>query len=653
MPLPSTSKYEIAEITPGLTYADSTIGSSKMSDASPSVTHINIPECKNFTAKFKYNFYQKTETVEEYVPPVALVGVLDKLPRYVELAWQPPGSSLNDAAVAAAKASKEWIDLITPSPLLTSPGLIKANAESNRINSENNYVNPGFISHTFSDVSAIEQGSADMENYSRITNSSAESLYKMAKEQSEILLKVGEKAPDFFKEKLTAFTDAYSTLADLPTTSLGLRVIGSKDTEDDSTFLRTILSNVSLNVKINSKVTNDVFRNSMMSSTPINTSALEKVHAESSYMMSERKASLVAGGYVDGFAIKTERYDEYRKNVYEIVGYIIDRYVSTPSGLVKNKTFYLDGSSKNSLVDTSVLYGSTYFYAINVIAAVRILTYSSSADGKPALNTFFISSQPASVAVECFEHTPPPEPDDVEFLYDYSKNSIILHWRPPVNPQADIRQYQVFRRKSVTHPFELIAMLSFDNSSKKYTTGERVDGNKEDVESALQPLIVRSDYESNVYEDQEFVIDSEMQESSDYIYAICSVDAHGMISNYSTQYRVYFDFYKNKLIPKIICDKGSPKPYPNMNMRLDVFKDVIHIEGQEQREMRAYFTPEYLRLADQSGNIRDVVKFKRPDKPTEDPHYLLQLINLDNKKMQMLKITINDDSGLTIPASKI
>ena len=601
----------------------------QISDPSLSIIEVNVPDVKELTSEFRYNFYTRDERTTEFVP--TSMTPLDKIPRYVRLEWTLPLLSLNDVG-GSIKA-----------PV---PGTIKMNIDKTA--SEDSYVNPDYVSHTFSDVSAIENGSADMENYSRITNSSAESVFKMAKEQVEAIIKEGERKDEIFNSQVSTFAQTFNSLSNLPNNALGLRVFDkSGRTEDTSQFLRAVLNNVSLSVKVNKKVIVDVFKNSKMSSSKNNLDTLKSLYEESKKFVKNRKKTLINPVTV------SDKYSSEDRNSVRLLGYIIDRYESTAEGLVKDKTFYLDGSQNSTYDDTTVLYGKTYFYSIRSVASVKVLAYAYDEE-TPVLAELFLASRPTTSAVECFEFVPPPEPEHINFIYDYSEKNLLIVWDPPTNPQRDIKQYQVLRRKSHLHPFELVAQYCFDDSDpgpggSRYVTGEKVDGNKPDISPDLSYLVTQSKFPVLVHRDEDFFVDAEMSEASKYIYAICSVDAHGMVSNYSTQYEVTFDVYKNRLVSRVICDKGSPRPYPNMNMRMDVFKDALRISGNEQREMQVYFSPEYLNLTDAAGTIRKVVEVQTSDKSTDKPYYLMQLINLDNQKFQTLKLSIVDPDGLTVP----
>jgi hypothetical protein len=140
--------------------------------------------------------------------------------------------------------------------------------------------------------------------------------------------------------------------------------------------------------------------------------------------------------------------------------------------------------------------------------------------------------------------------------------------------------------------------------------------------------------------DLDFKADPETLTVSKFIYAITSVDAHGLISNYSSQFEVTFDFLKNQLVKKIISNSGAPRAYPNMYLMTDTFKDVIKTSGGFSKKMKIYFMPDYLKLGNQqNGIIQKMVETKQ-----SDSFYKIQFINLQNQKSDSIKIKIDDSN---------
>jgi hypothetical protein len=82
-----------------------------------------------------------------------------------------------------------------------------------------------------------------------------------------------------------------------------------------------------------------------------------------------------------------------------------------------------------------------------------------------------------------------------------------------------------------------------------------------------------------------------------------------------------------------------------MKLKVDAFKDLIRLEGQNQRQMKISFSPEYFKVSDNKGIIHQIVETNYPGR-ADTPYYLLQLINLDNQKIETVKMTIQDPESI-------
>lgn len=615
---------------------------SRVSDPSSTFEEINVPEVKDAKSEFIYNFYTRDERV---APPQnttqstnafpSQVISLNKIARYVTIKWTSP--SLSEFQTTKEDIASEKFFLIKDC--------------ANSIISEDNFFNPGYINHTFSNVDIIEQGSSDLEKFSRISRHDAESVFRMSKYQIQEAANLAPSDDKNYSDGLKDVTDTYTSLSDFPKTSLGLRVYDENNNlSDNDDLIASIADDISLNLKINSSVIPDIFENSLEKMKVGNLRVLNESHANA--MLGKNNSALLIDPISNDTNVTST---SYLRQPIKLIGYILDRYDVKNDGIKKDKTFYIEDIQQTRFEDTTVLYGKTYIYSIRVVAAVKLLTYKSEGSGVDS-SLVYVSSRPTSSPVECYEHVPPPEPNNLKFTFDYKKRNLIILWDTPVNHQRDVKQFQVFRRKSIKEPFELIAQYGFDLSvagpnGKRYTTGERVDANKIDLLPEDKYLVhsqdpsVDKEYPVYMHVDEDFVVDEEFFNSSKYIYSVCSVDAHGMISNYSSQHYVTFDSNKNRLTTREICGPGSPRQYPNMNLKADAFKDTIKVEGEASRQLNVYFTPEYLTVKDERNISYKIVEAQTTN---SNPYYLLQLINLDNQKMQLLKINIKDPQNLTV-----
>lgn len=604
---------------------------SVMSDPSEIIREINVPEVLDLESSFVYNYYMRDERISSQISNLSL----DKCPRYVSLKWALPSFSQLIQDTSNSETNNESMSI---------------SSNSEKIISEDNFFNPGYISHTFSNISAIEQGSSDLENYSRMSRHDSESVFKMSKKQiHEIANSYSADDPSF--KYIKGLTNSYSRLSDMPKTSLGLSVFDKEGNSNDEDDLMSSISNsISLNVKINNAIVPDIFKDSKVKSNKDN---LEKLNISYGESLRVIKAENLQIQSIKNDCSKTSLLN--LSHPVKMIGVIVDRYYVTAEGIVKDETFYIENFEKTSFEDKGVLYGRSYIYSVRTVASVKLMSYDVQGNIVD-VSTVYVSSRPISTPVECYEYKPPPEPNNIRFTFDYVKRNLIIHWDTPVNPQKDIKQFQVFRRKTIKEPFELIAQYGFDKSkfgsgTQRYKTGERVDANNfENMKEEDKYLVTRQDDSSSaerptyIHVDEDFTVDPEFYISSEYIYALSSVDAHGMISNYSSQHHVVFDSYKNRLVTKVVCDAGSPRQYPNMKLNTDAFKDTIRVSGDSSRQMKVYFTPEYLKVREDRDMVYKIVEAKTQ---RSDSYYILQMINLDNQKTQQLKINILDPKGLT------
>ena len=310
------------------------------------------------------------------------------------------------------------------------------------------------------------------------------------------------------------------------------------------------------------------------------------------------------------------------------LGYIIDRYeISTGDVIKKGKSIYISSPNIGSYIDASIKYGIQYVYNIRTVAAFFVTTVRDSGDLQTS--RFLIASRPSTFSsVLTEEYIPPPPPSDINFYWDYQRASLQVNWAFPTNPQLDIKKWQVFRRRNTSEPFSLIAQLDFDDSVIKTPP-------KEAVDRSLIKL-----FKSSVT----FFIDPTFEKDSDFIYAVCSGDAHGMTSNYSAQFRVVFDRIKNKLKKTMISPSGAAKQYPNTYLKAELSLDSVKSANSEK--MRIYFDPEYLRVNNRAGRDLHLLK-----SDARGGVYRFMLLNTDRQIQANVDISIKDLRNLRLDGS--
>jgi len=313
--------------------------------------------------------------------------------------------------------------------------------------------------------------------------------------------------------------------------------------------------------------------------------------------------------------------------------------------LIMKEEVFADGSSEfiesllvmnpnaTTATDSNIRYGSVYRYSIRSIALLQ-LPATSIGDDVPdnytTVNLVSSRSGPGMI-VRCSENIPPPPPADLNFMWDYAERALVIMWEFPVNPQRDIKKFQVFRRPSLSEPFTLLAEYDFDDSAVREARSE----------TPKSSSVIGMSYPEKWYIDEEFTKDSS------FIYSLCSIDAHDMSSNYSTQFRVTFDRYKNTLVRELVSLPNAPKPYPNFylraNLTLDAMKDSNHYTAT------VYFDPEYLTVMKTVPNS-DPVSLELLATIDQEASYKLQFINVDRQKSQVLNIELQDNRSFAAKA---
>jgi hypothetical protein len=619
-----------------------------MSFSNPSnpIFVVDIPEIKTIRAKFVYNFYVqdesineasgipenfKTTSAEQITPSITGTSEFtSKVPRFAEISWTPvPTNSTNAANDLGYKLSFDDV--------------------TKKMVTEEDFTSSKFINYIFSDVDDFENAYKDI-NKDGVLDLGTSQATNIDNYVASILQNflISNDDPNI-KEKKQQIFDAVNSierLADNPSKSLGISFLdkNGKQIIKTSGFEQLVSrEDVNLRTQLNTLILPDLFTSVALPANVIRD--LNKF-----YKLSVNKKQLnVSDATVRPIKIGNIVNDPSQiKSSFQFAGYLIERFEESNDGLTytKNKVFYVDDPQKNILSDVFVKYGATYLYTIKTVVVIRTPAYNDS-DNEVRLIDYLVGSKPKFIKFICKEDVAPPNPMNLSFIWDYKNSKLNICWAQPPNFQRDIKQYQIFRRKSVEEPFELLAQYCFDQSAKKFQTGELIDGNRLEMNPEEKSFVRYLQTPFKLFVDDEFIVDTEFYTSSKYIYAVASVDAHGLVSNYSAQFEVEFDFFKNKIMSKVISRAGAPRQYPNLYLKTDLFKDVIDVSGQASVRMKVYFMPEYYKLFYRDQKQIEKVVWTQKD----NSYYKIQFINKQNQKSDSLKITIDDPHGLTATAA--
>ena len=308
---------------------------------------------------------------------------------------------------------------------------------------------------------------------------------------------------------------------------------------------------------------------------------------------------------------------------FQHIGYLIERFeVGVSDTISKKKKFFISSPRITKFIDSNIKYGIQYTYSVRSIVA--FFTTTTRENGDLQMSKFLVASRPSTFSsVLTEEKVPPPPPSDINFRWDYQRASLQIDWAFPTNSQRDIKGWQVFRRKSVDSAFSLVAQIDFDDSVIKTPPKEKID----------RSLIKRYESATTFYIDQEF------DKDSDYIYSVCSLDAHSMTSNYSSQYRVRFDRIQNRLLKNYVSPAGAAKQYPNTYLKAEISLDSV--KSTKSDSIRVYFDPEYLKVIDRQNRDLQVIK-----SDARGGVYRFMLLNTDRQLQSNFDVTIRDTRSL-------
>jgi hypothetical protein len=306
------------------------------------------------------------------------------------------------------------------------------------------------------------------------------------------------------------------------------------------------------------------------------------------------------------------------------VGYIIEKYGEQIDGsTLRYPDIIIEDPSQKSYLDPYVRYGGVYKYRVRTVYRTTVIGVDES-----DLETFegydisviLFATTGEYTTVQCVEKIPPQPPINISFQQTLS--GLYIRWNFPINTQKDIKRFQVFRRESLSDPFELLKEINFDKTILPYTSGENVPDSKTQIENGPVKHYLDNDF---------FEIES------DYIYALCCIDAHGYSSSFSEQFRVRFDKITGKLIITRVSPEGAPKPYPNVKVEGDFFDDLIKDSGHSR--VRIYFDPEYLDVT-RDGNSLSLIS----QTGYLGVNYRLSLTEINLGQNQSVDISITDNT---------
>lgn len=563
-----------------------------MSTSKPSreVHVIDVPDVSNFTARFVYNYH----VADEGLDPTAGVArnlltkpgeyfdskIIDYLgsaraPRYVVLSWKP--ATYRDR-------------IYGQSPYFQDDTIPRNYVRDNlsKVLSEEHFASDQFTSLNISDQSIDSKLYTYISSSATILNAErqeANSQRGLALQTNEITS--NEVDYDFLSKYLVQPTE--------DNTFFYTR---------DSQRIRNEVVNKLKEFNIQVQLNNSVIHTVMKRAVSFPESTFDSVH------MSMYEISKKAQGRAQARGLRDLRADDYRTVAPDyvrlqplkngdaglatrarLVGYVINRHELKSDGTsIALEPIVIENSAAGTTVDLRVKYYARYQYTVRAVAEFSVPSVVEDTN-ELVVSKFLVASRPtAPQVVSCTELVAPPPPADVRFTWDWDSDKLFISWGFPPNTQRDIKHFQVFRRRSVDEPFELMKQISFDDSAVPGPYAEQPD-----------PRLVELTDSPKLY-----WVDDEFTRDSTFVYALGTVDAHGLVSAYGPQSKVSYQKYRNRLKVDRVSPAGAPRPYPNMFLSADTFLDSVVEE--KKHTMKIAFVPEHDRLVDKNGNDLGFIK---------------------------------------------
>jgi len=235
----------------------------------------------------------------------------------------------------------------------------------------------------------------------------------------------------------------------------------------------------------------------------------------------------------------------------KFVGFYVKKYIKKDNDyMLKDSVFFciknVNDQIEKNIKDENVKYGETYLY---VVYPTYVYFGNKSVTDR-IVKMFLICDVPSVTEdIICKENIRPPSPINITGSYNKNNRVFYLEWEIPPNTQQDIKGFQIFKRNNLDESYKLIGQIETHQEYDFYKRNENVS----------EEIVIKN----NVYLPTKFE-DSNFDTSKINIYAICSIDAHGYVSNYSSQIAFLYMFLENKTQYDLISYEGAPLFYPNL-----------------------------------------------------------------------------------------
>ena len=273
--------------------------------------------------------------------------------------------------------------------------------------------------------------------------------------------------------------------------------------------------------------------------------------------------------------------------VYYKSGLLVEKYKLKDDGSYEILTnYYIHTKEDYSIKDEAIKYGETYLYVCS-----EVFDYAVFDTDEDAYYKYLVCDYPFfTLPIVCKEYINPNPPAALRATYSVENDKLKLFWQPPSNYQGDAKGYQILKRSSLEEPYTVIAQLEFHSANEKI---ERIESISEDVILSMPG------------DNQNYFVDEDFDPGKVSIYAVRTLDAHGLLSDYSSQIAVFYKYLENYLEVDLVSRVGAPLEMPNLYIprKTKLFENeefaVTNLPlYSNKKEITVMLTPDYYKVKD-------------------------------------------------------
>jgi hypothetical protein len=293
------------------------------------------------------------------------------------------------------------------------------------------------------------------------------------------------------------------------------------------------------------------------------------------------------------------------------VGFLIKKHIKNSAGEMildsASQFIYVDINSDSIdqiiLYDNFLNYANSYSYEIIPVFYLGLYRFFGYRQFNfPLISHHLVwNNSQRTEFVRAVDYFAPEPPNAVTAKFLSQKFQADIMWSHPTNPQGDVVGFQIYRRKSLFEPFQLIKVYL-----KKKMSDFRHMKNFSDI---VPDELIQISTDNTLKGMYHFIDESVDLTQETCIYAICSIDAHGYVSNYSSQIGLRYSKIYNSLIIDQVSMQNAPRSYPNLYVqrKSQLFEndDLIFDftpNFKNKKYITVYFTPDATSVANPVDN---------------------------------------------------